>query len=101
MPWYHYELPRAIQRLGHGVDYVSQALLREGMDVHNDVDRSGARAGATSVLPGWQIGGRTFDLLVLMEVDSIDPGTWAKVAAGAEAGARFWSLATCPTRPLG
>jgi hypothetical protein len=84
-PWYHYHLWQALQQAGFGTDYVSEAVLR----------------GAHAADGRLRYGSRSYDTLVLMDVESLEPETAEAVRAAAAAGVHVVLVGRAPDRAPG
>ena len=85
LPWYHYHLWQALQQAGFGSDYVSEGVLR------------GARVEQGRL----RYGTRSYDSLLLMDLESIEPDTAEALAGFAERGLRVVFVGRVPERAPG
>ena len=84
-PWYHYHLWQALQQAGFGTDYVSEGVLR------------GARSESGRLV----YGARSYDTLLLMDVESFEPETAEALARAGEAGVRIVFVGRVPEHAPG
>ena len=84
-PWYHYHLWQALQQAGFGSDYVSEGVLR------------GARVEQGRLIYGT----RSYDSLLMMDLESIEPDTAEVLAGFAERGLRVVFVGRSPERAPG
>ena len=84
-PWYHYHLWQSLNQLGFSSDFVSEEILCQ----------------ATFGSGRLEFGNRTFDLLILQEVDSLEPGTADALLAFAKAGGKLVFVGRPPSRSPG
>jgi hypothetical protein len=84
-PWYHYHLWQALQQAGFGTDFVSEGVL------------CAARVEQGRLL----YGPRSYDTLLLMDVESLEPATALAVARMGAAGVRVVFVGRAPDRAPG
>lgn len=84
-PWYQYALPRALQKVGFGVNYISDELLAQ-----------------SDVVAGQLIVGEAqFELVVLESVDAMSPEAARRLRSFADAGGKIAFLGELPNRSSG
>ncbi len=84
-PWYRYAIAEAFRQAGYGVDYVSERVLQEA------VRRDGQL----------HFGQRTYDTLVLLDVQSVQLATAQKLRSLAEGGVTLAAIGQVPHRHSG
>jgi hypothetical protein len=70
LPWYHYALGDALAEAGYGSDFVSERVLQE----------------ATASDGRLRYGSRSWEALLVLDAESVEPATAAALAAFARAG---------------
>jgi hypothetical protein len=84
-PWYHYHLWQALQQAGYGSDFVSERIVRE------------ARLDGATL----RYGSRAYEVLLLMELESLEPETAAAIARFAGSGGKVLLVGRVPDRAPG
>jgi hypothetical protein len=85
MPWYQYALARAVHQAGSGADFVSERVLQQARFADGKL---------------W-IGKRGYELLILEDVESLEPATALALQRSIEAGGRIAVIGTRPSRSPG
>jgi hypothetical protein len=85
VPWYHYFLWHALQQHGCSTDFVSEAVLQKAV----------VASGRLHYAP------QSYEVLILEEVESLEPETAAAVARFAKSGGKVVFLGRAPKRAPG
>lgn len=81
-PWYQYEFPQAMQKIGLGVDHVSQRLLAEAKVENGEM----------------VIGERSYPVLVLQDVNALLPKVAERILQFQKSGGKLVVLGDLPSR---
>ncbi len=84
-PWYHYHLWQALNQLGISSDFVSEEILQKAT-----FDGRRLRSG-----------GKNYELLILQDVESLEPETAAALEKYVQAGGRLAVVGKPPSRNPG
>jgi len=84
-PWYHYHLWQALNQLGLSSDFVSEDILQKA-----SFDKGRLRSG-----------GRSYDVLILEDVESLEPETATALEAFVLAGGKIAVVGEAPRRSPG
>jgi hypothetical protein len=85
LPWYHYALGDALAEAGYGSDFVSERVLQE----------------ATASDGRLRYGSRSWEALLVLDAESVEPATAAALAAFARAGGKVLFVGRAPSRSPG
>jgi hypothetical protein len=84
-PWYHYAMARAFREAGYGVDFISERILTAGQISDGQL----------------HYGPRSYDGIVMMEVDSISQASAKALRSFANAGGQLAAIGAPPSRHAG
>ncbi|RPI27115.1 MAG: hypothetical protein EHM61_09530 [Acidobacteria bacterium] len=84
-PWYHYHLWQALNQLGLSSDFVSEEILQQAR-----FERGRLKFGT-----------REYDVLILQDVESLEPETAEAVTALARSGGKIVFVGQAPSRSPG
>ncbi len=84
-PWYQYYLPQALQKIGFGVDHVSERVLQ----------------GATFTDGALTYNGRPYSILVVQDVEAMETATAEAILKFQRAGGRVVFIGNRPNRSHG
>jgi hypothetical protein len=85
LPWYHYALGDALAEVGYGSDFVNERVVQQ----------------ATASAARLRYGSRSWEALLVLDAESLEPATAAALAAFARAGGKVLFVGRAPSRSPG